>query len=127
MANWPSNLEKKTDLTFCCHLRLFIILDLCTPWLTEGLTDEWRSVDILVAYLNKQGLWPELAAYNYLFNWVFNWVLLTGKRCCLVLRVMVMGKCHHGGVGMAKGNRLGRYWDSVVSVILIRNNKVLKK
>ena len=81
------------------------------------------TVDILVAYLDKQGLWPELVDYNYLFNWVF----LTGKRCCLVLRVMVMGKCHHGGVGMAKGNRLERYWDSVVSVILIRNNKVLKE
>ena len=30
--------------------------------------------------------------------------------------VMVMEECHHGGVGMVRGgNRLRRYWDSVVS------------
>ena len=49
---------------------------LLTAWLTDGLIDEWRFEDILVALLKKQGLWPEPVAYNCLLNWVF----LTGKR-----------------------------------------------
>ena len=60
------------------------------PWLTEGLTDEWLFVDIL---LHKQGEWTELTAYNCFLNWVF----LFGKRCCLLpfLGIIVMGECHH--------------------------------
>ena len=52
----------------------------CIPWLTDGLTDERRCEDILVALLKKQGLWPEPVAYNCLLNWLF----LTGKRWCLL-------------------------------------------
>ena len=59
----------------------------CIPWLTDGLTDEWRFENILEALLTKQGLWPEPVAYNCLLNWVF----LTGKRCCLLPFWVFMG------------------------------------
>ena len=66
-----------------------------------------------MASLNKQGLLPELVAYKCLLNWVF----LTGKRCSLLpflgIIAMVMGEW---GCRNSKGdNRLGRYWDLVVS------------
>ena len=73
-----------------------------------------------MALLKKKGLWPELVVLNCLINWAFLSVAFLG------IIVMVMGECHHGGVGMVRwitvsGGTETRWYHSH------NNKKVFKK